>query len=66
MGMATQTNTTTVTKVFSEEFKKEIKAIPANAFKLNYVTEVVPNNIQMHMAALSGIVLAALIVKGLL
>jgi hypothetical protein len=57
--MTKSVSQTTVKDVFSEEFKKEIKLIPANAFKVVYDTQVINEKAQLFLFGVSVIFLAS-------
>lgn len=57
--MTQSVSQTTVKTIFSEEFKKEIKEIPANAFKVVYETQAVSEKAQLFLFGVSIIFLAS-------
>lgn len=57
--MTKSVSQTTVRTIFSEEFKKEIKEIPANSFKMVYETQAVDEKIQLFLFGVSIIFLAS-------
>ena len=57
---------TIVKTVFSEDFKKEIKVIPANSVKLEYDLYAVYEKTQLIMAIVSGVILVGWSIKFIL
>ena len=57
---------TTVKMVFSEDFKKEIKSIPANSVKLEYDIYAVSEKTQLIMAAVSVLILVGISIRFIL
>lgn len=64
--MTQSVSQTTVKKVFSEEFKKEIKAIPANSVKIEYNLYAVSEKTQLIMSAVSALILVGMSIKFIL
>lgn len=64
--MTQSASQTTVKKVFSEDFKKEIKLIPANSVKIEYNLYAVSEKTQLIMAAVSALILVGMSIKFIL
>lgn len=64
--MTQSVSQTTVKTVFSEEFKKEIKLIPANSVQISYQTQVIDKKFELFLFVGSVLLLGALSVKFLL
>lgn len=60
MPMTTQTSTTTVRKIFSEDFKREIQAIPPNSVKMEYVLYTISEKTEKILMAASVMVVVGL------
>lgn len=64
--MTQSVSQTTGKKVFSEDFKKEIKLIPANSVKIEYNLYAVSEKTQLIMAAVSALILVGMSIKFIL
>ena len=64
--MTKSVSQTTVKDVFTEEFKKEIKLIPANSVQVSYNTQILDKKLELFLFVGSVLLLGALSVKFLL